>query len=151
MFVLEAANGEGHFQQIENERRTINSLSNQERGQRFEAEADETLTIRWPSDRPPLHLSHQSLTNEGSHSSSAREASTLPFREASLLRCFIQKIAPWVGGHSCSLQRNPGLNRNRQISVTHGRTLVRWCHNGRYNFPWCSKQFWPWQPGMTRL
>lgn len=56
------------------------------------------------------------------------EAPTLSLREASLMRCFIQKIAPWVSNsHSSGTGEGRDLNKDRRIYVTpqsHFSTVV---------------------------
>lgn len=67
----------------------------------------------------------------------AEEAPTLSLREASLMRCFIQKIAPWVSNsHSSGAGEGRDLNKDRRIYVTLSHTLARSCLAMQWKSPW---------------
>lgn len=69
---------------------------------------------------------------------------TLSLREASLMRWFIQRIAPWVRGQSATFIETRWLtaSHNRRISVTPDLISVRLSQGEPCRYLWYSRQYW---------
>jgi hypothetical protein len=69
--------------------------------------------------------------------------SALSLREASLMRSFIQRIAPWVSRHSCVWKKNlasDAIHSPRRTIATLNAILAPTFPAGHYKSPCCSKQ-----------
>lgn len=76
------------------------------------------------------------------------DSPVLSLREASLMRCFIQKIAPWVSDTSPRFREYPRSDSPRRTFAILNHTSARLFRDGLCRSPWYSKRYCPSQHAM---
>lgn len=116
---------------------------------------EDTLIQQGHQPLPQLSLSNLSNNQSSSPISlPSEDPPSLSLREASLIRCFIQKIAPWVGLPPLLVllaTKFLNLTPRRQISAIPNPISVRLFHEGLCKFQWFSRQYSLLQPATMRF
>jgi len=116
---------------------------------------EDTLIQQGHQPLPQLSLSNLASNQSSSPCSlPSDDPPSLSLREASLMRCFIQKIAPWVCLPALFVllaRKFLDLTPRRQIFVIPNPISVLSSHEEPCKFQWFSRQFSPLQRATMRF